>query len=74
MIFQIILSLIDIKPPRMVSRRGWLAQPPSNELEQRTEPAKFVILGKRKMFLLGKFKNSHLELPVRILFIRGFCG
>lgn len=35
---------LDIQPPRIVNRRGWLAQPPFAEYEDRKEPAKFVII------------------------------
>ncbi|GJQ78705.1 hypothetical protein Trydic_g2741 [Trypoxylus dichotomus] len=35
---------LEIQPPRIIDRRGWLAQPPLDEYEGRKKPAKFVII------------------------------
>lgn len=40
------ICFTDVKPPRIVDRRGWLAQPPLTEPEERKKPAKYVIISK----------------------------
>ncbi|KAI4471994.1 peptidoglycan recognition protein [Holotrichia oblita] len=34
----------EIRPPRIVPRRNWLAEPPRSPYEEMTKPAKFVII------------------------------